>query len=374
MSVLLPNIGVTQCRRAKALIEEYPERIVGSFWVMCGYGFDEENIPDWWIDNCLREDQAKGILDGFNSGWFQGEHSNPLYLGFCIIVVADSLNPCDFSYVIQHLRMLEFEGVELLKIMEKYRIPAHTEVTFPEYFLMQRYGSSSQAYKYFCQNINHWTISVWEDYCGYLLANHGQGLLVEYYKDLKLVKEDIKAQVSSSCKPFLHTEGETDVLYLQAALELLNERSILEKIEIKWGGSSAGKGKNKNSGESGLNRIKDVFISNPGYLYNIEFVLLLYDCDIQIDNEDHGKLKIRKIPQIQNRKVKKGIENLFPDCLFTPEFYRVREQEGDYGEKKTIAEFQKMKFCKWICEERRNPDDFNDFRKVVNIIKDCFEF
>ena len=48
---------------------------------------------------------------------------------------------------------------------------------------------------------------------------------------------------------------------------------------------------------------------------------MIYDWDARKPNEDHDKLRIRTIPQQKNRKVKKGIENLFPDHLFTEEFY-----------------------------------------------------
>jgi hypothetical protein len=77
-------------------------------------------------------------------------------------------------------------------------------------------------------------------------------------------------------------------------------------------------------------------------------------------------LKIRKIPQQKNRKVKKGIENLFPDHLFTEEFYLPKTKYGDYGEENQIQEFQKMKFCKWICEQRKQADDFVDFKITVS--------
>ena len=52
MTVHLPEIGIPSFIRAISLLEEYPQNIVGSFCVMCGYGFnDKEKIPDWWIDN-----------------------------------------------------------------------------------------------------------------------------------------------------------------------------------------------------------------------------------------------------------------------------------------------------------------------------------
>jgi len=54
MAVLLPRIGVTSCTISYALLQEYPQNIVGSFWVMCGYGLEDKKIPNWWIDNVLR--------------------------------------------------------------------------------------------------------------------------------------------------------------------------------------------------------------------------------------------------------------------------------------------------------------------------------
>ncbi|TAF06234.1 MAG: hypothetical protein EAZ77_12650 [Nostocales cyanobacterium] len=120
MTVHLPRIGVTSCTRAISLLEEYPQNIVGSFWIMSGYGFEDKDIPSWWIDNVLEDNQAQGIIDAFEKGYFQGEHNNPLYLGFCIIVVAYSSNPAHLSYMIQHLRMWEAEGIGLLRIMARH--------------------------------------------------------------------------------------------------------------------------------------------------------------------------------------------------------------------------------------------------------------
>ena len=113
MTVHLPLIGVTGCGRAKALLEEYPQNIVGSFWIMSGYGFSSDDIPYWWSDLVLKDNQAQAIIDAYEEGLFNGGHDNPLYLGFCIIVVADLSNPANLSYVIQHLRMWEYERISL---------------------------------------------------------------------------------------------------------------------------------------------------------------------------------------------------------------------------------------------------------------------
>ena len=369
MTVHLPRIGVTSCLRAKALLEEYPQNIVGSFWIMCGYGLADNNIPAWWIENILEENQAQGIINAFENGRFKGEHNNSLYLGFCIIVVADSSSLGHLSYVIQHIRMWENEGIGLLKLMAKHNIPAHTEVSYPDDFLTDRYGNNNSTYQYLRETLYHWSVQVWEDYCSYLMAEHGKGMLYDYYKQVNTIKDEVKATVEKGSKPLVLTEGETDEIYIKTALEMLGEKDILAQVDIQWVGASIGKGQSINTGDSGLNNTKEVLLSKPQFL--ARKVLLLYDCDTKKPNEDYDKLKIRKIPQQENRKIKKGIENLFPDHLFTQDFYLTKTKYGDYGEVNQIQEFQKMKFCKWICEERKQADDFADFKVIVDIIKEC---
>ena len=295
--------------------------------------------------------------------------NNPLYLGFCIIVVTDSSNLTHLSYVIEHIRMFENEGIGLLRRMARHNIPAITEVSYPDQFLYERYGEKNLTYKYLRETLKHWSIEVWEDYCSYLMSVHGQGMFYRYCKKINAVKDEVKATVEKGTKPLVLTEGETDPIYIKTALELLGEEEILAQVDIEWVGISIGKGKSINTGDGGLKNTRDVLLSNPKFL--TRKVLLLYDCDTDKSNEDHELLKIRKIPQQKNRKVKKGIENLFPDHLFTEEFYLPKTKYGDYGEENQIQEFQKMKFCTWICEERKQADDFVDFKIIIDFIKDC---
>ncbi|MDB9537053.1 hypothetical protein PN451_14660 [Dolichospermum planctonicum CS-1226] len=368
MTVHLPEIGMANWIRAISLLEEYPKNIVGSFWVMCGRGFnDRQKIPDWWTDNLREDNQAQSIIDGFEKGYFKGEYNNPLYLGFCIIVVADSSNPAHLSYDIQHLRMCEGEGIYLLEIMAHHNIPAHTEVSYPDDFLTYRYGEENPNYKYLRETLDHWSVQVWEDYCSYLMSVHGQRMFYDYCKKINSVKDEVQATVEKGTKPLVLTEGETDPIYIKTALELLGEKEILAQVDIEWVGASIGKGESINTGDGGLKNTRDVLLSNPKFL--TRKVLLLYDCDTHKPNEDHDKLKIRTIPEQKNRNVKKGIENLFPDHLFTEEFYSWKTKSRSYGEK--IQEFQKKKFCTWICEQRKQADDFVDFKIIIDFIKDC---
>jgi hypothetical protein len=367
MTVHLPEIGIPSIRRGTSLLEEYPKNIVGSFWVMCGYGFDfnsDEN-PHWWIDL----DSAQDIINPFEKGYFRGRHENPLYSGFCIIAVADSSNPAHLSYIIEDLRMWEYEGIALLKIMAHYNIPVHTSNCYPDEFLKYRYGSENPTYKYLRETLDHWSVQVWEDYCSYLMSVYGQRMFYDYCKKINSVKDEVQATVEKGTKPLVLTEGETDPIYIKTALELLGEKEILAQVDIEWVGISIGKGKSINTGDGGLKNTRDVLLSNPKFL--TRKVLLIYDCDTDKSNEDHELLKIRKIPQQKNRKVTKGLENLFPDHLFTEEFYLPKTKYGDYGEQNQIQEFQKMKFCKYICEQRKQADDFVDFKIIIDFIKDC---
>jgi hypothetical protein len=371
MTVHLPLIGIPSTRRAKSLLEEYPQNIVGSFWVMCGYGFDfnSDNNPHWWIDI----NSAQGIINAFEQGYFKGKHNDPLndpiYSGFCIIVVADLSNPVHLSYIIEDIRMHEDLGIDLLKIMARNNIPAYTSNCYPDDFLKYRYGEENPNYKYLRETLKNWSVHIWEDYCSCLMSVYGQRMFSDYCQEINAVKDEVKATVEKGNKPLVLTEGETDPIYIKTALELLGEKEILAQVDIEWVGISIGKGKSINTGDGGLKNTRDVLLSNPKFL--TRKVLLIYDCDTDKSNEDHELLKIRKIPQQKNRKVKKGIENLFPDHLFTEEFYLPKTKYGDYGEENQIQEFQKMDFCKWICEQRKQADDFVDFKIIIEFIKDC---
>ncbi len=372
MTVLLPYIGATTCLRSMSLLEEYPQNIVGSFWVMCGEGFDNIEIADWWIDSSDEKNQAtvlaKSIFNAFGD-CLDVEHNNPLYLALCIIVVADSSNPAHLSYIIEHLRIPDNQIIQLLIKMALYNIPACTRASSPKQFLYNRYGQKNPNYQYLRETLDHWSVQVWEDYCSYLMSGYGQIMFYDYCKKINAVKDEVQATVEKGTKPLVLTEGETDPIYIKTALELLGEKEILAQVDIEWVGISIGKGKSINTGDGGLKNTRDVLFSNPKFL--TRKVLLIYDCDTDKSNEDHELLKIRKIPQQKNRKVKKGIENLFHDHLFTEEFYLPKTKYGDYGEENQIQEFQKMKFCKWICEERKQAEDFVDFKIIIEFIKDC---
>lgn len=74
--------------------------------------------------------------------------------------------------------------------------------------------------------------------------------------------------------------------------------------------------------------------------------------------------------------MKIGIENaLVLDEIDTDSFYSKKVKEGDYGDDNTIVNFEKMKFCDYICslddEILRNV--FANLKTVINSLRDIFK-
>ncbi len=189
----------------------------------------------------------------------------------------------------------------------------------------------------------------------------------EYFRETKAYEEDLERALAVGERPLVFTEGETDLLYIRTALELLNRQDILEGLQIDWIGRHGPKGP-LNTGSPWLDQTKKVIEANTDLTKRR--VLLLYDFDTKKAAEDNGPISVRSIPRNPgNSRIKKGIENLFPPELFEERFYTTREIEGDYGEPIRRVTFEKMKFCKWMCEERRSVEDFKGFSVVVDLLE-----
>jgi hypothetical protein len=189
----------------------------------------------------------------------------------------------------------------------------------------------------------------------------------DYYKQTKAYEDDLQAALTGAAKPLVLTEGDTDPVYIRTALDLLDAPELLSAVDIRSVGQQGRQG-SINAGVTGLNHTRNVIEAHPDLLK--QRVMLLYDCDSRKPSEDIGRLSIRAIPKNEsNAKVRKGIENLLPPELFEDRFYERKSHTSDYGEERIISEFRKTDFCKWICEERRNPGDFREFRVVVEFLR-----
>ena len=182
----------------------------------------------------------------------------------------------------------------------------------------------------------------------------------EYYR----FEERVEQRFADGTKPLVLTEGPLDTRYIKTALTLLGEEELLDALEIEFVGIEDNKG-TRFGGDKGLNNFRNIYEANPSLFHPP--ILLLYDCDTKKLEEQVGRLWVRAIPtNDDNIKVKKGIENLFPESLFQDSFYR----EISLDDGGTNKHLDKNKLCDWICDERKNPDDFAKFVDVVKILKE----
>ena len=197
------------------------------------------------------------------------------------------------------------------------------------------------------------------------------GKAFEYYKDTEHFEEEIKQRFADMTKPIVLTEGKTDAKYIQTALQLLDEETLLNSLEIQPVGVEGPQGW-KDGGKDGLNRVKTFYKKDPSLLDRM--LLLLYDWDTPQTEEPDGKIWVKSISQNpDDPDNKSGIENLFPVALFEDRFYDEEPKKGVHGRNKIEPKFKKNDFCAWICEERRNPADFEKFKEVVEILREFLE-
>ncbi|MYA55412.1 AAA family ATPase [Candidatus Poribacteria bacterium] len=197
------------------------------------------------------------------------------------------------------------------------------------------------------------------------------GKAFEYYKTTERFEENTKQLIANATKPVVLTEGKTDACYIQTALELLSEEELLNSLDIRPVGKEGDEG-NAGGGQTGLNNFHKIYAAHP--LSFNHAILLLYDWDANKPDDQIEKLWIRSIPKnVEDTEEKRGIENLFPSHLFTDCFYEEKPKKGIHGKSNVIHDFKKQEFCTWICEERRNPNDFEKFKEVVGILKAFIE-
>lgn len=86
---------------------------------------------------------------------------------------------------------------------------------------------------------------------------------------------------------------------------------------------------------------------------------------------NRGDFYIRSLPKNPaNQHITRGIENLYPERLFTEEFYFDREPDG-YGARR--QEFNKSLFCDWVCSELTDPESFAAFDEVAELLRNIVE-
>lgn len=156
------------------------------------------------------------------------------------------------------------------------------------------------------------------------------------------------------------TEGK-NTEYLKKALEYFG-RENKNKIEIITGAEN----------KTGKNQLKTIFefISIVPHYNKVFFI---WDCDVDLEKfnlKEHQNTIPYAIPKNEdNKKVTKGIENLFPSDVFCDSFYQVRK-DTDYGG--TFTRFNKSKFLKYMIENGTKKD-FQNFKPLFDFINETLK-
>ena len=193
------------------------------------------------------------------------------------------------------------------------------------------------------------------------------GRALQVLQDTKTFNNAVlEAATKAESKLLVLLEGETDPIYLTAAVEALNQQAINEKVEFQWIGSKDQSGQVFNTGKSALNSAANFLQANPEMVKRP--ILLLYDNDTNKQDKSFGQMNIKCMSSNPDNKiVTAGIENLLPESVFTEDVYDKKEDckaNGTIIETKTL---NKMRLCKKLCNEK-DASVFEKFKAPLDMM------
>ena len=189
-----------------------------------------------------------------------------------------------------------------------------------------------------------------------------------YFKNAKIFNQYTESIKSSDKKIIVFVEGIIDVQYIQHAARVLNEVELMNNIEII-----------ELKGVGNLNSLWNTWKNSPTDWIGSK-VILLFDCEYKISDENSNNIFVRKIP-IQESPIKIGIENLFTTKtvdkikeIDAKYFNEIRITHIDGGKEKTIeksnvVKHEKFNLCRWLCENG-NSEDFKNFSYIFDIFRE----
>lgn len=194
----------------------------------------------------------------------------------------------------------------------------------------------------------------------------GQAFLA--FKATSEFSDEVRAQVEKSHRPILFVEGPTDRDYLQCAGSLLGKTHVLDEFEVQPAG--------------GNGRLKTIWRSLTSVPETAaKAVVLLYDPESQVGNEDKGAIRKRKMPYFEEHPISKGVENLFDHAtLEKAQHHRaefidvdpsrtkiVRGKEVLIPESWSVNDDEKRSLCDWLCDQGTH-EDFRHFEAVFETL------
>jgi hypothetical protein len=194
------------------------------------------------------------------------------------------------------------------------------------------------------------------------------------FKNTKKYDDNIRTEIEKSHKPILFLEGDYDIRYLQKAAELHGKTDVLDSLLLK-----------DSNGFGNINKVKKHFNSKLAEV-TPQKIILLYDCDIQINATENGNVYRRVMPTIEVNPIRKGIENLFSRKTLNkalgektafidiaPQYEKtVRGESLVVPEAWEVNNDEKNNLCNWLCENG-TLEDFNSFMEVFKMIEEILD-
>jgi len=198
------------------------------------------------------------------------------------------------------------------------------------------------------------------------------GRALQVLQDTKAFNNAVlEAATQEESKLLVLLEGETDPIYLAAAVEALGQQVFNEKVEFQWIGSKDQNGQGFNTGKNALNSAANFLRAKPEMVKRP--ILLLYDNDTNKQDESFGQVHIRSMPSNPDNKiVTAGIENLLPESAFSEDVYDTKEDHKGNGTRISTKTLNKMRLCRKLCD-RKDVSVFEKFYAPWQAIKDLIE-
>jgi len=179
----------------------------------------------------------------------------------------------------------------------------------------------------------------------------------------KALYDSISQEIEPSKKLQIVTEW-ANTEHIETAIQILRP-DLLEKIKmVKWAESASWKQQLKNAYE--------IFSK----WVHISKFLFIWDCDaIDIVNpiqESDSFFKFCFEKSTSNNKIKKWIENIYPESVFTDDLYDTNTTEIDYGWEKIEKKFNKIRFLEKIKSET-GPDVFSWYEWLIEKIDNILQ-
>ena len=168
----------------------------------------------------------------------------------------------------------------------------------------------------------------------------------EYFKctSTEVVEDAFCIRDLSSEQPTVYLEGQTDEKYFNKTVEVFG---IDVPFKFKWVGYVDESGQEANTGDKSVDKAFQFLVARDLPIKNI----CLKDCDTNRETIRKRNVIATSIPKYENAKgMVRGIENaLVLDTIDLTPFYHQKEKIGNYGERTTYQEFDKMACCDAIC-------------------------